>query len=446
MQVLLRSFAFPLARASLACLLALAYGTGPVLAQTTLVRLAAPAEAPALACDNLRSGLGMAVALAASSDGAAAPTLIPEPVVDDSAVPAARAEPRSRLPRIAIWGDSHTAAGPFVDTLLEAWGLPRAQTLPSFIPPSFGQPNVRLPLQKACVGGEWRLRTAHRTPGVGARFAKGLDTLSSEGSGAMLAFDFRDPAPTTRLQWLDLVYSKDDPDRVLVLGLRVNGGPEQLLFLHGHGAPRLRVQAEVPLATLHLRLVAGQMNLEGLVPAYVDAPAAATVDVFSIPGATVAGWQSVDVRYLATREARPVDYDLVLFQYGTNDAVGKGFDTEGFAQSMRAALRQLREVYPTARCIVVGPPDRGAPGAGARSESRRFSLAHALVASVQERTAREFRCSFWNWQAAMGGPGSAQRWLHESPRLMRADLIHLTADGYTQSAQSLARALPLKRR
>jgi lysophospholipase L1-like esterase len=197
---------------------------------------------------------------------------------------------------------------------------------------------------------------------------------------------------------------------------------------------------------LHLRLVVGQVALEGLAPAYADAATAPTVDVFSVPGSTIAGWQGVDTRYLGSREADPVDYDLVLFQYGTNDAAAQDFEPGEFARAMRVALSRLREVAPRARCVVIGPPDRGAGsrGGAAGAESRRRSQLHAAVSAVQERVASEFACSFWNWQRAMGGPGAALRWARAEPRLMQPDLIHLTAEGYAQSARALATAFPLK--
>jgi lysophospholipase L1-like esterase len=43
----------------------------------------------------------------------------------------------------------------------------------------------------------------------------------------------------------------------------------------------------------------------------------------------------------------------------------------------------------------------------------------------------------------MGGPGAALRMAHAEPRLMRPDLIHLTADGYARSARALAAAVAL---
>lgn len=437
-----------------ALLLWLALGPTPAAAApkassaAALVRVAAPPDGPDLPCAS-----SLFTALPAAGDGRTTDTVASpreEARLALEPLPASDRSPRAR-PRIAIWGDSHTAAGPFVETLLDAWGLPYAATRPSFIPPSFGQANVRLRHVQSCGSGPWRWRTAYRPAAVGSRLAKGLVALASETPGSTLAFDFRAAGPGARLRWLDLVFSKDEPERALVLGLRVNGGPEQLAFLYGGDTSLLRVQAEaaaggaVAIATLQLRLVAGQVVLEGLAPSYADAAAAPTIDVFSVPGSTIAAWQNVDMRYLGSREADPADYDLVLFQYGTNDAAAQDFDPGEFARAMRVALSRLREVAPHARCVVVGPPDRGAGGRGAGlAESRRRSQLHAAVSGVQERVAGEFACSFWNWQRAMGGPGAAGRWARAEPRLMQPDLIHLTAEGYAQSARALAAAIALK--
>ena len=89
--------------------------------------------------------------------------------------PGAVADPRLPTPqprtfRMAVWGDSHTASASFVEAVVQAYGLQRDRSLPSFIPPTFGLPGVRLPVQKACVGGGGQLRVAHRASPASAAF------------------------------------------------------------------------------------------------------------------------------------------------------------------------------------------------------------------------------------------------------------------------------------
>jgi lysophospholipase L1-like esterase len=226
------------------------------------------------------------------------------------------------------------------------------------------------------------------------------------------------------------------------VGLSVDDGPERVLALDG-SASVLRVLPKAPMATLRLRLVAGQVTLHGLAPAYA-APSPTVVDVFSLPGATGKAWNPPSAA--AGETGGRADYGLALLQYGTNEAADAGFQAEDYAKTLRGSLARFRTAYPTTRCVLLGPPDRGSP-AGPRgraaADPERFSRVHHEIASVQRRLGAEFGCGFWDWQAAMGGAGAARRWALASPPLMQDDLTHLTARGYEASARSFAAEFPL---
>ena len=152
--------------------------------------------------------------------------------------------------KIGLWGDSHTASGTFTDKLLEALRLPRAQTHPSFIAPTFGLKGIRHPLRRACLSDDWQLslafRSAHESPQA---YAKSLAHLGTDNPGAYLWLDFRYPDAQTRLKWADIHFSKDQAERTLVLGIRVDDGAEAIVNL-GPGSPqRLRVQGEQAFMT-----------------------------------------------------------------------------------------------------------------------------------------------------------------------------------------------------
>ena len=368
--------------------------------------------------------------------------------------------PQPRTFRMAVWGDSHTASASFVEAVVQAYGLQRDRSLPSFIPPTFGMPGVRLPVHKACVGGGWQLRVAHRASPASAAFGKALVALSADsadGADSYLWIDFRAPRPDTRLRALDVHFSRDHADRTLVLGVSVDDGPERVVVPNvrtgstanpaGMGRA-LRLQAAPALATVRIRLIAGQINLEGLVPVYDTAPAA-VVDVFSVPGATANGWRAVDTQRL--QDQAPQAYDLVLFQYGTNEAMADTFEPAAYARELRANLAPFIKLNPGARCILIGPPDRGAVVAATdrrtpapKAPALRLALVHSEIGEIQQRVGREVGCAFWNWQAAMGGPGAAARWLAREPSLMQADLVHLSPKGYALSGQLFAQAFPLR--
>jgi hypothetical protein len=50
------------------------------------------------------------------------------------------------------------------------------------------------------------------------------------------------------------------------------------------------------------------------------------------------------------------------------------------------------------------------------------------VIEIQRQVARENGCAFWDWRAAMGGPGSVRQWVQAG--LGQGDYTHLTGAGY----------------
>jgi hypothetical protein len=347
--------------------------------------------------------------------------------------------------KLAIWGDSHTAAGSFVDGLAEAYQVDRDKLLPTFIAPSFGNPGVRLPLRKACLSADWKVSFAHDERQQAARYGRGLVALSSSVPGSSVAVDFRWPQDTTRLRWLNVHYARDQVERSLVLAVSVNNGPEHWASLSRSRGNVLQIQSIDPIATVRIRLVVGQITLEGFEPTYKTTPAL-VVDNFSLPGATARDWLSVSAQYLKSQGVGATDYDRVLWQYGTNEGVDEALDYEAYAKTLRASLAKFRSVYARAECILIGPPDRGDPSAARSSAAPGFSERHKAISVIQRQVGNEFGCAFWDWQAAMGGIHSARRWEMDEQRLMRPDRIHLTAKGYQVSGRLFDKAFPMDKR
>ena len=335
--------------------------------------------------------------------------------------------------KIGLWGDSHTASGTLTDSLLEALRLPRAQTHPSFIAPTFGVKGLRHPLRRACLSDDWQLSLAFRSAHEGTQaYAKSLAHLGTENPGAYLWLDFRYPDAQTRLKWADIHFSKDQAERTLVLGIRVDDGAETVVNL-GPGSPeRLRVQADQPFATLRLRVIAGQLRIAGIAPVY-EGKSQVILDVFSIPGATAKGWRVVDTAYLKREDPLDGGYDVVILQSGTNESLDPDFKVGLYEAQLNASITRLKTAYPRARCILIGPPD-----------AKRSSNTLRLINDSQYRLASAKGCVHWHWQKAMGGPGASVQWLAKG--WMQADLLHLTPEGYTQSARSMASVVPIKQR
>jgi hypothetical protein len=83
-----------------------------------------------------------------------------------------------------------------------------------------------------------------------------------------------------------------------------------------------------------------------------------------------------------------------------------------------------------------GAHHAGAVGAGGGGAWARPAQVDIVVAAQQGVAARE-GWAFWDWSAAMGGPCSMVGWVGQ--HLGRADHVHMSADGYGQSAELLFR-------
>lgn len=346
------------------------------------------------------------------------------------------AAPAPHAYRIAVWGDSLTSARSFIDAALQAAGIAPTSVMPSFIQAGMDVTGLNLPLKTACAHGGWQTAYAYKKKGDTPAFSEGMVSMTSSGPDDAVFMDFRFPLSGTRVRQLDVLYDKAKPDSSLLLGVAVDGQPEQLIPLSRTDARTLRIAPQTPLATLRIRVVSGQIRLHGFRPQYVVAPAV-VLDTLSVPGAPLRGWHYVDPRLLPDSPAAARDYDLILLQYGTNEGASPAFDAATYADYLSAHLTRVRQLHPSARCILIGPTDRGVAG-GAGVDPMKYARIHRRIALTQQRIGAAFRCAFWDWQDAIGGPGTAARWAQATPPWMQPDLTHMTAAGYAASGRLFA--------
>ncbi|GAB4184411.1 MAG: SGNH/GDSL hydrolase family protein [Thalassobaculales bacterium] len=140
-------------------------------------------------------------------------------------------------------------------------------------------------------------------------------------------------------------------------------------------------------------------------------------------GATVSAVEAMDLAPVAALEPA-----LVVLAYGTNEGF-QGVEPAAYEGQLRAALARLRQAAPAASLLVLGPPD------GSRAGMAPPGL--AVVRAAQRAVAGRQGLGFWDWQAAMGGPGAILRWAAADPPLALKDGVHLRAAGYALSAERL---------
>jgi len=381
--------------------------------------------------------------------GALAHTVIrAQPALDPRAVPGLSLRDNLDPPRrIAIWGDSHIAAGPFAPTLLQALRAGGVSVGARFLPPTMGRANIRLPqLRAACTGPGWDTELSYAQPGLTFSGPALAQRSAQAGPDSYLWLDLRNEAGRATLHQVRIVYRATGAQDAQ-LDIAVNDGPSQRASLpaSGDGATQtLTLRGDAPVATVKLQVAQGRLMLYGFILDALDPPAL-TVDVFGLPSATVRGWANADPVYL--RDAlHGVNYDGVILEYGTNEGNVQNFDRLQYAALLTEALTRMRRVFPAASCLLVGPPDRGVlpPARGwwwSKPDLLKFARTHQQIEATQREVGRRFGCAAWSWQDLMGGPGGSYGWYYANPPLMGQDLTHLSPAGYQKTGQALARSL-----
>jgi hypothetical protein len=363
-----------------------------------------------------------------------------QPPLDPQAIPGLSIDGAALPRRIAFWGDSHIAAGPFMPTLIDALRARGLSVAPHFLPPTMGRANVVLPgLRAHCIGSGWSTDiayTASATVEIGPSL---VNRVADGGPESYLWLDLRDASRQARVRRLQLVYRAPAG---ATIEYRLDDGSAHPASLAGTSDSHvLSVEGERPISTIKLQVTRGKLELYGIMLDY-EQPPAVSFDVFGLPSATVRGWANADPAFLA-RALHGTSYDGVVLEYGTNEGAASDFDPDKYAAMLGKALGNLRQVLPTASCVLVGPPDRGVlrAGRGAPLPLLAFGRVHQQIESIQRQVGSRYGCVSWSWQDLMGGPGGSYGWARAQPSMMGHDLIHLSPDGYRRTGRALARSL-----
>ncbi|MBC7454438.1 MAG: hypothetical protein H7335_12165 [Massilia sp.] len=202
--------------------------------------------------------------------------------------------------RVAIWGDSHLAAGFFTQELVKLLKLPaHAGRQPhALLPASMGRAGMRLPLRRSCVSSEWRHEPVYLGGEGAAAPGPGLVNMVSDQTGSTLSWDLKSASASPGNARVRILYQQRASP--MVLGIRVDGGVEQAVSLIEKVGPAvLELVANQPISQVALRLIDGRFRFHGL-ELVSNAPDAFQLDVFGYPGATVAGWKAANPDYLAS--------------------------------------------------------------------------------------------------------------------------------------------------
>jgi lysophospholipase L1-like esterase len=128
--------------------------------------------------------------------------------------------------------------------------------------------------------------------------------------------------------------------------------------------------------------------------------------------------------------------DLVVINYGTNEADFSKFLEKEYESELREAIRRVQAALPKASILLMSPMDRGRWASPGKIETLPTI---PRIVEIQRRIARDTRCGFFNTFAAMGGDGTIARWHQMNPPLIAADLIHPHSMGAKMIASGLVK-------
>ena len=262
-------------------------------------------------------------------------------------------------------------------------------------------------------GSGWRARPASRFEAHDGFF--GLGGVSFTGAdSASTRILLRDPGQSN----FELSY------------LREPGGGAVAISTNGHEVTRVFTEGGVKspgfatftiaggASTLELQPL-GTVRVFGLV---AEKPGPGVVyDSLGLNGGSITVLSHIfEPRHWAEqlRHRRP---DLVIINYGTNEADFAAFVDSGYEKELREAIRRVRQALPRTSILMMSPMDRGHRVAGGAIETMDTI---PRIVKIQRRVAQETGCAFFDTFAAMGGAGTMARWYAAQPRLVSADLIH----------------------
>ena len=401
----------------------------------------APRTATALAALNAATGALRAATGEISAYGALAPSWFAD-----------------RRLTILQLGDSHTAADFFSGRVRERLQQAFGEGGDAFLAPGKPHVGVRSALFSTDTSGDWSYEALQRNSDDRKR-------LHLSGFNAVA----RHAASTMTLKARNgRVYDHAD-----VSFLKQPGGGKAEVLLDGASAGEVDLDGDAGAeVTFDARPRAGQGFRELQVRTLDGDPVAVTgvevgregdgVSYLSIgyPGATVQLLQRLDGGNFA-EDIRRLEPDIIVLAFGTNEGFNDNLDVAGYVQQYEQIVRRLQAIRPGLRIVMVGPADAARPAGGCHaagvgqrcapsgevqtasieaSGNCRLPIPPKLnaVREAQRKLAARLGAAFWDWSTVQGGVCGAQAWAAANPPLMAHDYVHMTLEGYKQSADRFA--------
>jgi lysophospholipase L1-like esterase len=195
-------------------------------------------------------------------------------------------------------------------------------------------------------------------------------------------------------------------------------------------------RTELPASEVSIRVQQGSVRLFGIT---AENPNPGVVyDSLGLNGASVVVLARTFNEAHWAEELRHRHPDLLIVNYGTNEAGFTTFVDKGYEVELREAIRRIHSALPNSSVLIMSPMDRGQKAGSGEVETMPTI---PRIVNIQRRVADETGCAFFDTFDAMGGEGTMARWYSAEPRLVAADLIHPFGDGGKIIASLLTKEL-----
>lgn len=282
-------------------------------------------------------------------------------------------------------------------------------------------------------GSGWQMDPASRFISKDGLF--GLGGVSFIGAtGAHDAIEYTETGPTEFELWY---LAQPDGGKVKLL---VDGAPlgEVDTSQSAQGPGFATLQTPEPVHTLQIQVDSGRVRLFG-VAAGRPGPGV-LYDSLGMNGASITVMTRMFNRDFWTAELRHRAPNLVIINYGTNEADFAPYVNGPYEKDLREAVKRVQAAVPEASLMLMSPMDRG--HRVGLDEIETMPTIPKIV-EIQKRVAAETGCAFFNTFEAMGGEGTMARWYQGERRLVSADLIHPIPAGGRIVANAFVRELML---
>jgi lysophospholipase L1-like esterase len=202
----------------------------------------------------------------------------------------------------------------------------------------------------------------------------------------------------------------------------VDGAPVATIDTDGELGPELYAYPATPGAHQYMlrTLSSAPVRLFGWVAQNQTGVTYETLGINGAQASRMLDWNSA----ILAPELLARDPALIVLAYGTNEALSRKWTAEEYRAGLIEIVQRLRAAVPTASILMIGPPD-----CEYRMRGRLLPFPHLdRVIEIQRDVAHATGCAFWDWRAAMGGPGSVRQWVQAG--LGQGDYTHLTGAGY----------------